>query len=72
MFERDPVVLDHLGDVYMKLKMAPRALVSYKRALLLLEKKKRRGKREGIAPSSDEVELEQKVRRKIRSLNVGP
>ena len=36
--EPDPVVYDHLGDVYLKLKLPAKALVAYNRAFFLLKK----------------------------------
>ena len=69
--EEDPVVYDHIGDVYVKLKMPLKALIAYKRALAIINKKKRNNRLKGRdeVNNSEDMALKRKVQFKIKNLN---
>lgn len=72
--QEDPVVYDHLGDVYLQLKMPARALAAFRRGLALLEERRERGgpgRKKGELKKEDE-ELLKKIREKIEHLGQGP
>lgn len=69
-----PVILDHLGDIYLQKKEDRRALAAYRRALRLIEKKKDETaiQRSPLKQKElrDDLELESKIKVKIDHITI--
>ncbi len=66
--EKNPVVYDHLGDVWLKLKYPQQAILAYNRALSILNEKIEAGRAAGRDLSRDQ-KLVLDIQKKVRDLS---